>query len=97
MPSLYEGFGLPIIESMASGTAVLTSHNSAMQEVAGGLAMLCDPLNVESIELGLRRALENENWLKQAEVDGLSYGGAFTWQRCAAMSVKAFLANGEVN
>jgi alpha-1,3-rhamnosyl/mannosyltransferase len=89
-PSLYEGFGLPIIESMASGTAVLTSHNSAMQEVAGGHAMLCDPLDVESIEVGLRGALENDQWLIEAQRDGLVHSQKFSWQRCAELTVKAY-------
>ncbi|MGJ8662129.1 MAG: glycosyltransferase family 4 protein [Marinicella sp.] len=90
-PSLYEGFGLPIIESMASGTAVLTSHNSAMQEVAGGHAMLCDPLDVESIEVGMRGALENENWLTQAQNSGLAHSRDFTWERCAELTLKAYI------
>jgi alpha-1,3-rhamnosyl/mannosyltransferase len=89
-PSLYEGFGLPIIESMASGTAVLTSHNSAMQEVAGGHAMLCDPLDVESIEVGLRGTLENDQWLLEAQRDGLVHSGEFTWARCAELTVRAY-------
>ncbi len=89
-PSLYEGFGLPIIESMASGTAVLTSHNSAMQEVAGGHAMLCDPLDVESIEVGLRGALENDQWLIEAQRDGLVHSQQFTWQRCAELTVDVY-------
>lgn len=89
-PSLYEGFGLPIIESMASGTAVLTSHNSAMQEVAGGHAMLCDPEDVESIEVGLRGALETASWLTQAQTNGLAHSQQFTWQRCAELTVGAY-------
>jgi len=89
-PSLYEGFGLPIIESLASGTAVLTSQNSAMQEVAGGHAILCDPLDIESIEVGLRTALEAENGLQQAQVNGLTHSSQFTWQHCAALTIAAY-------
>ncbi|WP_223787000.1 glycosyltransferase family 4 protein [Marinicella meishanensis] len=83
LPSLYEGFGLPIIEAMASGTAVLTSAHSAMQEVAGGHAMLCQPEDTDSIEVGLRAALEDDAWRQAAEQAGLKHSQAFTWQRCA--------------
>jgi alpha-1,3-rhamnosyl/mannosyltransferase len=91
-PSLYEGFGLPIIESMASGTVVLTSHNSAMQEVAAGHAMLCEPLDVESIEVGMRNALENNEWSVQAQTNGLVHSQQFTWQRCAELTVGVYLS-----
>ncbi len=90
LPSLYEGFGLPIIEAMASGSAVLTSFNSAMQEVAGSHAMLCDPLDVDSIEVGLRAAIEDDAWRHQAEINGLSHSAQFTWRRCAEATVKAY-------
>ena len=53
-PSLYEGFGLPILEAMASGCPVLTSDCTAMPEVAGDAAILVDPLSVESIAGGIR-------------------------------------------
>ena len=89
-PSLYEGFGLPIIESMASSTAVLTSDNSAMQEVAGGHAMLCDPVDIESIAIGLRTALEDTKWSIKAEKKGLDFSRQFTWQRCAELTVQAY-------
>lgn len=89
-PSLYEGFGLPIIESMASGTPVLTSQNSAMQEVAGGHAMLCDPKDINSIEVGLRGALELQSWLQQASTEGLKHSEKFTWERCAELTIEAY-------
>ncbi|MGR9072539.1 MAG: glycosyltransferase family 4 protein [Gammaproteobacteria bacterium] len=60
-PSLHEGFGMPVVEAMACGRPVLTSDVTSMPEVAGGLAALCDPLNVESIEAALKNLL-NPGW-----------------------------------
>lgn len=59
-PSLQEGFGMPIIEAMAQGRPVLTSTTTAMPEVAGGHAILCDPLNIESIKSGLQRLVAED-------------------------------------
>jgi glycosyltransferase involved in cell wall biosynthesis len=56
-PSLYEGFGLPPLEAMASGTPVVTSNTSSMPEVTGGAAVLVDPYDVGSIVDGVRRVL----------------------------------------
>ena len=52
-PTLYEGFGLPVIEAMACGTPVLTSSTSALQEIAGGYAYLVDPMDVDAISTGI--------------------------------------------
>ena len=54
-PSLYEGFGLPILEAFSYGTPVVTSNNSGMQEVAGNAAELVDPESEESIRAGLEK------------------------------------------
>ena len=90
LPSLYEGFGLPIIESMASATPVLTSQNSAMQEVAGGHAMLCDPLDTESIQQSLQQAIEDNQWQQQASQAGLKHSQKFNWQHCAEKTLQAY-------
>jgi glycosyltransferase involved in cell wall biosynthesis len=58
---LFEGFGLPVIESMASGCPVVTSNVSALPETAGGAALLCNPGNDEEIAGAVRHLLENEN------------------------------------
>lgn len=90
LPSLYEGFGLPIIESMASGTPVLTSENSAMQEVAGGCAMLCDPLDVEDMKTTLHQSLDDDLWLEQAKSAGIKHSNNYNWLRCAEKTIDAY-------
>ncbi len=90
IPSLYEGFGLPIIESMACGTPVLTSDVGAMREVAGGCARLCQPLDVDDIYGQLSTALNDPTWLQQAAERGLKHSRRFTWQVCADKTITAY-------
>ena len=90
LPSLYEGFGLPIIESMAAGTPVLTTAGSAMQEVAGGHAMLCDAMDVNNIRVQLQQALEDLDWLQQTAEAGIQHSQLYTWKRCAEATLKAY-------
>ena len=80
-PSLYEGFGLPPLEAMASGTPVVTSNVSSLPEVAGGAAVLVDPYDVDSIADGLRRVLSDPALAAEMRRKGLERAREFSWAR----------------
>jgi glycosyltransferase involved in cell wall biosynthesis len=79
-PSLYEGFGLPVLEAMACGAPVVTSRSTAMEEVAGTAAVLVDPLDVSAIAAGIHEATLRRDELIPA---GLTRARTFTWDRAA--------------
>ncbi|MCC6291106.1 MAG: glycosyltransferase family 4 protein [Bryobacterales bacterium] len=79
-PSLDEGFGIPVLEAMAAGAAVLTSHSGALREVAGGAAMLVDPLDVTSISDGLAALMSVRALREQFSAAGYERVARFTWQ-----------------
>jgi glycosyltransferase involved in cell wall biosynthesis len=79
-PSLYEGFGLPVLEAMACGTPVVTSRGGATEEVAGGAAVLADPRDPAAIAAGIEEASRRRDELVAA---GAERAAAFTWRRSA--------------
>ncbi len=83
MPSSYEGFGLPVIEAMACGTAVACSDSSSLPEIAGGAALLFDPLDTAAIARALRRLIEDAELRSSLAKAGPARAATFTWDRCA--------------
>lgn len=82
-PSLYEGFGMPVVEGMAVGVPVLTSNVTAMPEVAGGQAILVDPYDVASIARGMTELLEPALWSADRVAARRNWAQRFTAQRAA--------------
>lgn len=87
-PSLYEGFGLPILEAMASGCPVITSNSTACTEVAGDAAIKVDPYSVDEIQKGMGMVCQSKTRWLQLRDTGLRQAGLYTWQR----SAQAYLA-----
>lgn len=91
-PSLYEGFGLPVIEAMACGAPVLTSNVTSIPEVAGDAAILVDPLNTDEIADGLHKILTDPD-LRKALIDkGMERDKVLSWDSCARATLASYRA-----
>ena len=86
-PSLYDGFGLPVLEAFASGIPVVTSATSSLPEVAGDAALLVDPLDVDALAAAMASILEDSGLANRLKAAGMERARAFTWTRCAAETV----------
>jgi glycosyltransferase involved in cell wall biosynthesis len=88
MPSLFESFGLPILEAMASGCPVVTSNCYGAKEIAADAAALVDPVSVDSIVEGIERVLGEATLRAQLVEKGYRRSSLFTWERCAAQTLR---------
>jgi len=89
-PSLYEGFGLPVLEAMACGTPVITSNTSSLPEVAGDAAVLVDPYSVEDIADAMERVLTDPDLRTELSRKGKERAKQFTWEKCARETLKVY-------
>jgi len=89
-PSLYEGFGLPPLEAMACGTAVVVSNTSSLPEVVGGAGILVEPTDAEEMSQALERVLTDTSLREVMRAKGLKRAQSFTWQRTAEETVRVY-------
>lgn len=89
-PSLYEGFGLPLVEAMACGTPVIASNTSSMPEVLGGAGMLVDPADGQAWTSAIIDVVNNEQARARLRTAGLSRAAEFTWERTAKLTLDVY-------
>jgi alpha-1,3-rhamnosyl/mannosyltransferase len=83
MPSVYEGFGLPVLEAMACGTPVVCSNASSLPELGGQAARHFDPYNVEAMASAIRSVWIREALREEMREQGLAQAAKFSWERAA--------------
>jgi glycosyltransferase involved in cell wall biosynthesis len=92
-PSLYEGFGIPILEAFASRTPVVTSKNNSCEEISGGAAREVDPLSSVDIKQAVADILSDADLRKNCIEAGQKRVQDFSWQKCAASTLKVLTSN----
>lgn len=90
MPSLYEGFGLPLLEAMNAGVPVVTSNISSMPEIVGKAAILVDPYCIKSIKEGVKKVLTDQKLRSLLSNDGLKKSKCFSWKKAAKKTLFVF-------
>lgn len=89
-PSLYEGFGLPVLEAFACGTPVITSNTSSMPEVAGDAAILVDPSDPAEFASALEGLLMDEGRRREMKGRGFKRAALFSWEKCAKETIAVY-------
>ena len=89
-PSLYEGFGLPVLESLACGTPVITTNVSSMPEIAGEAGLLVPPGDVAALENALEKLLSDPGERERRSRLGLEHARQFTWERTAQETYQVY-------
>jgi glycosyltransferase involved in cell wall biosynthesis len=89
IPSLYEGFCLPMLEAMACGVATIASNSSCLPEVSGGVLRYFDPMSAEDIAETIRQVWGSRELREKLAGDGLKRASEFSWTRCAQETLMA--------
>lgn len=89
-PSVYEGFGLPVLEAMACGTPVITSDVSSLPEIAGEAAVLIDPYDIQALASCIAKVLNDETLKKDLSQKGLERARQFGWDKCARQTMEVY-------
>ncbi len=90
MPSLYEGFGLPVLEAMACGCPVITSKEGSLEEVSGNAAYYVDAYNRDSIKEGIEKVFKDESLRKELSKKGLENVKRFSWKKTAENTLSVY-------
>lgn len=89
-PSLYEGFGLPVLEAMASGIPTVCSNAASLPEIVDGVALMSSPEDIFALTENLARGIEDDDWRLSSRNAGLCRAQSFSWRRCAEETLEVY-------